>query len=158
MATYDREYKAQAVARVLAGETQAGVARALGLRRSTLAAWVHEVQRAATALPEKQEPTLAERAHDLAEVALREMDDAWLASIRRVRMLAPEAEMRDAVGAVKILGEQRALAQGKPTAITGEAMAFPVDASPDQLVGIADELRRRRERHAAAPRVSVEVG
>lgn len=145
MAAYTREFKAQAVARVLAGESQAGVARDLGLRRPTLASWVHAVERASSEQPEKEQ-TLAERAHELAEIALREMDQAWLASIRRVNELAPKADMRDAVGAVKILGEQRALAQGKPTSIHGEAVALPADATPDQLIAVADELRERRER------------
>jgi hypothetical protein len=73
------------------------------------------------------------------------MDEAWLASIRRVLDLAPEAEMRDAVGAVKILGEQRALAQGRPTQIHGEAMAISADATAEEYIAAADEIRRRRE-------------
>jgi hypothetical protein len=51
-----------------------------------------------------------------------------------------------------IISDKILLAQGKPTTIHGEAMAMPTDATPDQLVLIADELTSSSARPRATLR------
>lgn len=151
MPRYSREDKAHAVARVHAGETPNSVAGSIGCHHSTVAAWVADCESAIDRGEKKaaerfdEAAMVAQRAEEIGERITRQLDEAFDAALARSLQLMAKAKLREAVGAVKIIGEQRALSQGKPTSIHGEAFAIPADATADELVSVADELRRRRE-------------
>jgi transposase-like protein len=146
MPRYTNEQKAQAVARVVAGEHRRAVARDVGVSDATVRRWLAGAERRATA----QEKVFGELADDIAERIRERQEELREALLRRMGDLIPATDdLRAVATAYGILTDKALLAAGKPTRIHGGALDFPPDATPEQLASVADELRRRREAYPA---------
>ncbi len=157
MPRYTDEQKTQAVARVFAGEHRRAVARDLGVSDATVRRWCAVADRRATAREKaRREPDLswADEADDLAERIRERQEEVRDALLRRIADLIPATDdLRAVATAYGIVTDKALLAAGKPTKIRAEAPELPPDATPEELVRIADELRRRREARPARLRM-----
>lgn len=137
------EEKAQAVGRVLAGESREQVAKDIGVAASTVKRWIAAAQRSET----DAEKTLAQSAEEIGERLKQKQEEVRELLLDRIESLIPQSKsLKDVSTAYGIVTDKMLLAQGKPTSIHGQALALPDDATPEQVVAVADELRARRER------------
>jgi transposase-like protein len=151
MPRYTPAQKSEALAVYLTTHSLNAAARKMGCSPSTIKTWVEDAQLEGPIGPGDQNE-IVDEAERIAQAIRDKQEQVRETLLDRLAFLAKDStDLKGVATAYGIVTDKALLAQGKPTAITGEAMAFPADASPDQLVGIADELRRRRERHAAAP-------
>jgi transposase-like protein len=151
MPRYTPAQKSEALAYYLTTGSMSAAARQMGCSVSTVKTWVDDAQLNPSAETVDQNE-IVDEAERIAQAIRDKQEQVREKLLDRLAFLAKDStDLKGVATAYGIVTDKALLAQGKPTAITGEAMAFPVDASPDQLVGIADELRRRREQHVAAP-------
>jgi transposase-like protein len=149
MPRYTPAQKSEALAVYLTTGSLSAAAREMGCAVSTVKQWVEREQ--SSGIEGENHSPIVDEAERIAQAIRDKQEQVRETLLDRLAFLAKDStDLKGVATAYGIVTDKALLAQGKPTAITGEAMAFPVDASPDQLVGIADELRRRRERHAAA--------
>lgn len=149
--SYTTRDKVQAVARLEAGESVRDVSKALGCSTKQLAKWRDRLVElrpelfpnlSGAANPEEMAEEAAEIAQRIKEKTERTIETL----LDRLLQLAPHENRFDKVAiAFGILSDKLAVAQGKPTAITGEVLSLPDDATPEQLTSTIEELRRRRQ-------------
>jgi transcriptional regulator with XRE-family HTH domain len=135
------EEKAQAVARVMAGESRRQVANDTGVGASTVKRWVAAANTPVTEV----DVLLAEDAGDIAERIRQRQAQVRELLLDRLFALAPDTRsLKECAIAYGIVTDKALLAAGKPTSIHHEALMVPDDASEEELAAMADELQRRR--------------
>jgi hypothetical protein len=139
--THNLNKQIEAVARVHSGESIRKVANDLRCGRTTIRRWLDAAERAETAT----EKELAERAEDLLELRRATRQQLIVAAWRRALEDIGNATAKEAATIAAIAEDKELLAEGRPTKIRAEDPGIPPDATPEQLVSIADELQRRRE-------------
>lgn len=144
MPTYSDEVKAQAVARIRAGEaTATQIAEEIGASHNTVKEWERKAERPPETDAEKRLADKIDGIHERIEAKQESIREKLL---DRIEELVPtEMDLRSATTAYGIITDKQLLAQGKPTAITAEGIAIPADASALELRRTADELRRRMD-------------
>ena len=138
---HTHQEKAQAVARVIAGESRRRVARDIGVGASTVKRWVT----AASEPRPKVKALLADEAGDIAERIRQRQAEVRELLLDRLFALARDARsLKEVAIAYGIVTDKALLAAGRPTNIHQEGFVLPDGADVDELGAIADELQRRR--------------
>ena len=93
----------------------------------------------------ESEALLADEAGDIAERIKRRQAQVRELLLDRLFALARDARnLKEVAIAYGIVTDKALLAAGKPTSIHQEGFALPDDADEEELVAVAEELRRRR--------------
>jgi len=145
--TYTAEERAEAVGLATSiGPKRAG--EQLGMPGRTIAYWLR--QPSSSVVIARVEANIAERLKEAHEVALAAVLDG---------LKDPRARLGDRAAALRVLGEQRALAEGRATANVHN-LNLNVDgtAKPDELDAIADGLTyaERRDLSQYIDRITAE--
>jgi transposase len=142
----DEETKAQAVALVRTGMSRVQVAKQLGIPRANIGRWVQQADAEAIAQAtgeqtESNLPSLHDRSLKWQERIIAKYDKALELALDRVIALTPKAKIREAIGAVSVIAEKRALATGSPTSIQGEQIVVPEGGSIEDVIAELDRLQ-----------------
>jgi hypothetical protein len=88
---------------------------------------------------------LADDAGDIAERIRQHQAEVRERLLQRIAARIPKTDnLKDLAIAYGIVTDKALLAAGKPTSIRHEAFVVPDDANEEELVAVAEELRRRR--------------
>lgn len=144
--------KADALARLLNGESKRSVAKDMQVSRSTLGRWEAEADADTTG-------KLKALAESHAELRRELREEVIVAAYERTLEALPKASAKDAATIAGIAEDKALLAQGKPTHITGNAgLQLPADADEQTLNTYVDELHARRKRTEEAKLDGAETG
>jgi len=145
MPRYNKETKAQAVARIKAGDkTASAIAIELGAGHNTVLKWVADYEAEQTGTDSEKE--LATAVNEIRESIERKQEEVRDLLLKRIEALIPSTDDLKAVAtAYGIVTDKQLLAQGKPTSITAQGVAIPADATPLQLREQAAALGRKMQ-------------
>lgn len=139
---YTLEQRAEVIAEHRLTGSVSHAARHLGVKRETARKWIRE----AAGPLSGQDEEMAARAIVIAEAKRVGLDDAYRRAVELQHRDLPLASFYERTGFVKVIGEQRQLAAGKPTQIT---QAVTAEQARTELEELRDELAERRARRPA---------